>query len=78
MFIFFSATDSAAKNMQLSSLQQHGIAMAIRYGQQMRLLSGKDAADKLSSLLRLVSHLLQQQKVVKNSALSILNRKRAN
>ena len=37
--IFFSANESVVKGIELSSIQKNGVQMAVRYGQQLKLLS---------------------------------------
>ena len=75
---YVSVSDNAIKAIPLSAVQQKGIAMAVRYGQQLKLLSsGKEAIENLTTLLKQCEHFLQQQQKLapKKSALSILCQK---
>ncbi|XP_063951551.1 protein broad-minded-like isoform X3 [Lytechinus pictus] len=54
--------DSSIKNQKLSSLQELGIRMAVRYGQQLKvLLSPGEAMDDLTFLLKKSKHFLHSQ-----------------
>ncbi|KAL4234490.1 hypothetical protein ACF0H5_006135 [Mactra antiquata] len=69
----YTGTDSALKNISISSLQQLGIKMTIRYGIHLKVIhTSSDATDNLNLLLRQVGYYLQQQQKTPDSNLKSL------
>ncbi|XP_064610719.1 protein broad-minded-like isoform X2 [Liolophura sinensis] len=70
-----SASEKAVRSYKLTSLQQLGITLAIRYGTHLKLLSSNsDATSSLTQLLKLTGSYLHQQQKETGSSLRYLTR----
>ena len=71
--MYFAASETSLKNMELSEIESLGTKLAVRYGVQLKLLqSTTDGVEDLTYLLKNCKFLLQGQQRTTDATLRIL------